>query len=157
MASENGSTHSSIRWITADLAIGNIETAMDVDSLRAAGVGAVLGLNRFPSLRHVPDLVWHRVELNDGPGNSVDEVMRAILLLERLLERHRVLLHCDAGLSRSPFIAACYLARRLAGSFDAAFALVQTRQPAARTDGALLAILPYLDLAPPMDHERSAR
>jgi protein-tyrosine phosphatase len=137
-----------MRWVTDTLAVGNIENAMDVETLRAAGVTAVLGLNRFPSLRHVADLDWRRVELIDGHGNASDHVMLAIQVLEELLGRHRVLLHCDAGRSRSPFIAACYLARRLSCGFCEAIAIVQARLHDASIDAGLLAILPLLDLAP---------
>src|SRR6266571_2236663 len=135
-----------MRWVTDTLAVGNIEHAMDVKTLRAAGVTAVLGLNRFPSLRHVPELEWRRVELIDGHGNASGEVMRAIQVLEELLGQHRVLLHCDAGRSRSPFIAACYLARRLGCGFPEAFAIVQSRLHDASIDAGLLAVLPVLDL-----------
>ena len=128
------------QWITDRLAVGAIEDAMRPQRLLRAGIGGVLALNRFPSLTHVPALEWVRVTLIDGAGNQPDVILGAIEALEALLRRHRVLVHCDEGLSRAPFVAACSLARQDGLSFDEALALVTRRHPAARIDPALLAL-----------------
>lgn len=129
---------SKLQWITPRLAIGNIEQALAVGDLMRQGITAVLGLNAFPSLEHVEGLEWRRVELQDGPRNSPERLLHAVVLLEDLVAEHRVFVHCNEGLSRSVFVAAGYLARSSGYAFQEALALVQARIPDSIVDPGLL-------------------
>jgi histidinol-phosphate aminotransferase len=108
-------------WITEHLAIGNIDDALSLETLRAAGITAVLGLNDFPTFLAGSGFEWRRVRLIDGPGNSSSEIMDALEALDGFLTAgHRVLVHCTEGVSRAPFVTACYLARQNGWEIEAA-------------------------------------
>jgi dual specificity MAP kinase phosphatase len=128
-------------WITDRIAIGNVEDAMDVQSLREAGISGVLCLSGFPTWLNNEGFAWVAVPLIDGPGNSIEEVQEAVARLEKLSESHRVMVHCMEGLSRSAFVVACYLARTRHISVPAAIEEVERKRRNARIDQGLLALL----------------
>jgi protein-tyrosine phosphatase len=78
-----------------------------------AEIGAVLNV-AMDLERHLDNrLEYAKVGLIDGPGNCPTTLMAAIFMLHQLLERHnRVVIHCHAGVSRSPLVVALYLAAR---------------------------------------------
>lgn len=127
-------------WITDEIAIGNIEDAMNRHGLREAGIRSVLCLNGFPTLRG-EDFEWAGVPLIDGPGNSIDEVFTAVRRLHELVESPRVMVHCAEGLSRSALVVSCFLSERHGLSFDEAVGHVTLRRPRAQIDQALLDLI----------------
>jgi protein-tyrosine phosphatase len=52
----------------------------------------------------------HKVGLMDGPGNNPLQMVSALILLHSLISNgNRVLVHCQAGMSRSVMTCAAYL------------------------------------------------
>jgi hypothetical protein len=106
-------------WITRDIAIGNCDDAIRLDGLRSAGIASILSLTGWPnSAANGHGLTWRCVELIDGDGNEVSRLKDAVWLLDELLERGPVLVHCMEGVSRSALVVASYLADTAARTFD---------------------------------------
>lgn len=100
--------------ITDVVAVGSFVDAGDAELLAAHGITGVLCLARDRMASAPPPGVekdaWPWL---DGPGNTRSDVEGALRKLERLLSRHaRVLVHCNAGKSRSCALVALWLARR---------------------------------------------
>ena len=128
-------------WITERIAIGNIEDAMDVQALRAAGITGVLCLNGFPQEARWHGLAWVGITLIDGHGNSIDDFTAAVQALRDLHEEHRVMVHCMEGLSRSALVVACYLAEERAITLDEAIDEVTRRRTRASIDHGLRSLV----------------
>ncbi len=128
-------------WVTARVAIGAIEDAMDPSGLRAAGVTAILCLNGFPHAPRFQGFEWVNITLIDGPGNSLDEIRAAVQSLETLAVDHRVLVHCAEGLSRSALVVACYLTDLHTIPLTEAVSHVKRYRTRAHIDSALLALV----------------
>ena len=127
-------------WITDQIAIGNIDDALSAERLRMEGVTAVLGLCDFPTFSPALGFAWQRVELFDGEGNSIAELRAALQALDAFVEAgHRVLVHCREGVSRAPFVTACYLAG-VDGDFDVALETVSRRRRIANPHPGLIAL-----------------
>ncbi|MBI2865352.1 MAG: dual specificity protein phosphatase family protein [Chloroflexi bacterium] len=90
-------------------------------------------------------LAWQQVDLIDGEGNSPEDIRRAVDYLEALARTHKVLVHCAEGVSRSPFIVACYLARAERKKISVAIAEVAEKRPRTRIDAGLLKMAQLLE------------
>jgi atypical dual specificity phosphatase len=119
-------------WVTDEIAIGDQRDAQDSDLLRREKVGSILGL--VPTLlgREPGELGVRHIEvvpLIDGHGNRFDDFLQAVSTLGRLLaEAPPVLVHCRAGMGRSPVVVAAHLMRTRSLSADEALALVAARR-----------------------------
>jgi len=109
-------------WVTENIAIGNYEDAQG-DQPRRAGITAVLNVclerEDFPKHREYErnGVVYAKVPLWDKAANSERMIHAAAVILDELLKAgHKVLVHCGAGVSRSPSVVYYYM-ERLAG-FD---------------------------------------
>lgn len=106
-------------WITSDIAIGNCDDAVRLESLKSAGVSGILSLTGWPNSalnRH--GLAWRCVELIDGDGNEVGRLKDALIHLHALRQSGAVLVHCMEGVSRSALVVASYLADRDGRPFE---------------------------------------
>ena len=134
-------------WVTDQIAVGNIEDAMNYASLREAGVTAILCLNGFPKAARVQGFQWACVELIDGPGNAFHQLEAAVAQLDQLAQNNRVMVHCMEGLSRSVFVVACHLSRSQRIPIVDAIALVKSRRSRAHVDQGLMSLLAERQLA----------
>ena len=94
------------------LHIGNALDARDLALLYEHQISAVvdLAVNEAPA-QLGRDLVYLRIPLNDGYGNSDTLIKAAISNVAMLIEnRVRTLVACSAGMSRSPAITAAAIA-----------------------------------------------
>ena len=137
-----------LNWneIRADLVIGScpLEVA-DIDRIHdQAGATALLSLQSDVCLGHFGiDYAVHRLhgenlglEMRRAPMRDFDipdqrrHLARAIRTLHELLsQRHRVYLHCTAGLGRSALTALGYLSCVEAYRIEEALELLKTRRP----------------------------
>ncbi len=120
------------------LAVGpSPETPEDIDDLKRQGVTAVVDL-RF-GLEPVHERLWaknrglfySRFAFEDG--ESVDPyLLQAIIgrLHDLAVHDHHIYLHCAAGISRSPFIAVCFVAVVRQHGWDEARKQVEKANPA---------------------------
>jgi protein-tyrosine phosphatase len=147
-------------WITSKIAIGNIDDAVKLNTLRNSGISSVLCLNGWPNnAANTQGINWHCVELVDGFGNEVTRLQEAICLLDKLINDHSgsVLVHCMEGVSRSPLVVASYLADKNLRSFDECLCEVSSLRKWVSLQPGLfelrqsyeLTIQPHLRLIPP--------
>lgn len=127
-------------FITAQLAVGSREDAENSAALAAHGIDSLLSL--APLARPLGVARQFSLALADRvalPGALIDEALG--FLLEQTARGHRVLVHCEMGISRSPTIAAAFL--HLAQGLDLHEALrcVCAARPVAEPHPALLASL----------------
>jgi len=104
-----------ITYITDEIAIGDAEDAKTITTEKFdATVNVAVDLNICdvvdPEIRNY-FVKRHKVGLVDGAGNDPLTFMAAVLLLHSLVKNgRRVLLHCQAGTSRSVMVGATYIA-----------------------------------------------
>ena len=94
------------------LFVGNAVDARDLRLLNDREIRAVVDLaaNERPAQLSW-EMIYLRIPLLDGDGNSALSIRLAIQTLSELLRSgHRTLVACSAGMSRSPAIAAAALA-----------------------------------------------
>lgn len=109
-----------IREVHPDrLFIGNAMDARDLRLLYDNQIAAVvdLAINESPA-QLARDMIYCRIPINDGDGNSNAIISTAVRCVVTLIENEiRTMVACSAGMSRSPAIAA------------AAIAIITGRQP----------------------------
>ncbi len=115
--------HASIvDWVTDSIAVSEYPSSTtDLEQFHA-----VINLDRFTpyhtNARHV------HAPLIDGPGNTAEDVAALLKVTEERVHQGKVLVHCAAGVSRSPFIIALYLAWTESMPFEDAIGLVASRR-----------------------------
>ena len=107
------------RIIPHPLWLGSIEALQDIRSLHELGIRAVVQLAYEEVPISLPrEFVAYRFPLVDGSDNELELLRLAVVTLTQLLDqKFATLVCCQAGLSRSPGIAAAALARHLGEPF----------------------------------------
>ena len=125
------------------LFVGPATAASNANFLTSNGISHVISIGQDPPTRlelRIPDpssltgktdaLQYHRLRLVDSAASSpADCADKASEIIERCrAQKKRVLLHCSAGISRSPTIVAAYLMRHHGMTLkQALYALVSAR------------------------------
>lgn len=101
-----------MRRVTSRLWLGNANEARDMTLVHDHEIQAIVDLAADePVVRPTRELIYNRVPLIDGNGNSVEQIRLAVNIVLQLLESDiRTLVACSAGISRSPLIAAAAMA-----------------------------------------------
>ncbi len=108
-----------IDWVNDRIAISEYPSSK-VDLGQFDGV---LNLDKFTPYHH--DGIHHvHLPIIDGPGNTPEQIVEVLDRLDKLVRRGKVLVHCAAGVSRSPFIIALYLAWKSPLGFEEALDVV---------------------------------
>ena len=124
-------------FVTPLLAVGSRVDAENGAALHAAGVDTLLSL--APVARPCEVGLQLSVKVADRvalPDATIREVVD--FLAQRTAAGHRVLMHCEMGISRSPALAACFLHECTGLTLDEAFARVGAMRPVAAPDAALV-------------------
>ncbi|NMG27516.1 aminotransferase class I/II-fold pyridoxal phosphate-dependent enzyme [Aromatoleum evansii] len=125
-------------FVMPQLAVGSRADAADGAALRTAGIDTLLSLAPLARPAEVALqlglAVADRVAL---PAATIREA--AAFLAGRIAAGHRVLMHCEQGISRSPALAACFLHEYLGLPLDESFARVRAARPQAEPHPALVA------------------
>ncbi|QHS15983.1 protein-tyrosine phosphatase family protein [Halopenitus persicus] len=108
--------------------VGTEADAADGSSLRAHEVDAVVSLTHHaPSTGTVPRI---DVPMADGPRNEYDAFVEAVTeVVTRRESGDRVLVHCSAGASRSPSVAAAAAAQLTGIGLEETFNRIIDRRP----------------------------
>jgi protein tyrosine phosphatase (PTP) superfamily phosphohydrolase (DUF442 family) len=107
--------------------IGNSNDARDIDHLRKLGIRSVVNVAKdLEGPWFHGDHRCYKIPLLDGPGNEVYRYTLALQVVMTLLRaEEKVLLHCQAGQSRSPAVACGVLVLLdQASTLEAALAIV---------------------------------
>jgi len=125
-----------IDWVTDTIAVSEYPSSKtDLNQF-----DAILNLDRFTPYHH-QEVEHVHIPIIDGPGNEPQEIVAVLERMDGLLRKGRVLVHCAAGVSRSPFIIALYLAWKQPLTFDEAMEIVaRQRSRPLNVDDGLLAL-----------------
>jgi protein-tyrosine phosphatase len=121
-----------IREIHPDhLFIGNAMDARDVRLLYDHRIAAVVDLAvNEPPAHLARDMIYCRIPIDDGDGNSNAIITTAVRCVVTLIENDiRTLVACSAGMSRSPAIAAAEIAIVTGHSPDECLTAITTDAP----------------------------
>jgi protein tyrosine phosphatase (PTP) superfamily phosphohydrolase (DUF442 family) len=125
--------------ITDKIAIGNCEDAQDKEGIRAFGIRSILCLNGLLLGRSAESCGVEALrvfDLRDGPGNDPYVFEQAVTTVGKFArEFPNVLVHCQAGRSRSVIVVASHLMQT--GGFSAGEAIdyIAQRREIALTHG----------------------
>lgn len=126
--------------VAQNLFVGTAEDASDEATVQDHYITVVVSLTHNDPAGDVPaDLTHEAVPMMDGPQNSRDAFERAVnTVLSHLAAGDKTLVHCSAGASRSPTVAATALAFHSGDDLNAAFKQIRDRRPATDPHDALL-------------------
>lgn len=115
--------------VTDRILVSHWIPAFNSDFLAKFGVKSILSLDGKHNPSLASELGVNRIvatEIPDGKGTTPEMVRRLIQDLRELVQNDpAVLVHCNAGQSRSPAIVAAYLAVYEGHTLDAALSLVR--------------------------------
>ncbi|MBB4200085.1 histidinol-phosphate aminotransferase [Rhodoblastus sphagnicola] len=142
-------------FITDRVAVGDAGEVENAEGLRRRRIGAVLSLARFD---HPPLAMPHAViEIADRRALLGESISAATAFIKtHVAAGRRVLVHCKAGISRSPALTLCYLHELEGYSIEEALARVKARRPQADPHPTLLAsirahygqeVAPFVDVS----------
>jgi hypothetical protein len=118
--------------ITDRIWIGNCVDARDREALAGAGIRSILCLDGCLAGVAAGELGVERVEvveLIDGAGNPPGRFLRAVSLLRDLAAKHApVLVHCQAGRSRSAAVVCKYFMKEEGNSLAEAMRRITCRR-----------------------------
>jgi protein-tyrosine phosphatase len=123
--------------VTEGIFVGTAADAADESLLQIHGIGAVISLTHSERDTGAIDRV--DVPMIDGPQNSYQAFVNAVqAVLTRRDDGQRVLIHCAAGSSRSPSVAAAAMTCLTEKTLNQSFNQVLERRPEADPHDALV-------------------
>ncbi|UKZ64049.1 uncharacterized protein TrAtP1_005269 [Trichoderma atroviride] len=130
--------------------IGPVSAASSISLLQANSISHVLSVGTSPSSK-VPGVAYHRVSVTDSPSSSIMKISGATCdIIEAALQSSngtsRILVHCSAGISRSPAVVAAYLMKHHGISLRTALGQIVRARPQASPNPGFLQELKELEL-----------
>lgn len=122
------------------LFLGTLEDAGNSSLLDEQGISAIVSLTYTEPEDGFPeDKTVSRWPMMDGPQNSREQFEQAVAVVEAHLDQETgVLVHCSAGASRSPAVAATALALYSRLELEEAFKQISDRRTAVEPHEALI-------------------
>ncbi len=117
-----------IDFITEDLAVGNLVVASDLAALTRHGIRAVVDASNREGNPRFPGIRYHEVRIEDPDERLTVFLPGVVAFVDEARRQGPVLLHCVAGVSRSPALAVCYLHERHGLPLAAALERVRSRR-----------------------------
>lgn len=114
-------------WITDSIAVGSYPLDAAFDEILVSGVTAIISLRiDEPDYDLTRFDRYHLCPVNDMEPFPYERLVDAIRFLHAAVhDGHKVYVHCFAGMSRSPFVVACYLMLTRNIPFEEAVSLLQ--------------------------------
>ena len=123
--------------VATGIFVGTEADASDESLLEAHGIDAVVSLTH--SEPETGDITRLDAPMVDGPQNSYQSFADAVQsVLTSRDDGQRVLIHCAAGASRSPSVAATAITCQTANTLDESFNQVLERRPETDPHDALI-------------------
>ena len=110
-------------FILERLAIGDIYDAKDISK----DIAALLNCTEEHDTNR-EGILYLKIPLIDFQPINPEYIPRAIRWIKEVIADHTVLVHCNAGIGRSPSIVVCYLCE-VGFGFEEAVRLVKSRRP----------------------------
>jgi len=124
------------------LYLGPCSAASSKPFLTTQAITDVLSVGASPAEK-IDGVTYHRVSLSDSPSSSIAKVCdSACTIIDAALKSRngtgKILVHCSAGISRSPMVVAAYLMKRRQMSLrDALRQIIQARPQVSPNPGFL--------------------
>jgi predicted protein tyrosine phosphatase len=116
--------------IMTGLYIGSQDAAECLETLSANGIEAILNVGFSEAV--FEEFEYKRLPLYDTEEQKLAIDEQLLFLSECLKREKKVLVHCNAGVSRSASVAIAYLIRYEQLSYEEAFATVKKARPSIR-------------------------
>lgn len=120
-----------IDFVTDDLAVTDLVSATDLGALTRHGIRAVVDASNRAGNPRFPGIRYHEVGIEDPDERLTEYLPDLMAFIDEARRSGPVLVHCVAGISRSPALAICYLHERHGLSLPAALEQVRSRRPIA--------------------------
>jgi hypothetical protein len=117
-----------IDFLTDDLAVTNLVTASDRQALTRHGIRAIVDASNREGNPRFPGILYHEVPIADPDERFAEYLPGVVAFIDEARRQGSVLLHCVAGISRSPALAICYLHERCGLSLGEALDHVRSRR-----------------------------
>jgi len=100
----------------------------------AAGITHIISVGCHPAAPGSTSISYHRISLLDSPSAnlSTPALLAAEIIVNAKQQRGKVLVHCVAGISRSPAVLAAYLMREEGMTLREALGRLVEKRPAVR-------------------------
>lgn len=136
--------------LPTSLYLGPCSAASSKQFLTTNAITTVLSVGASPSGR-LDGVTYHRVSLSDSPSSSIANVCdAACTIIDAALNSRngtgKILVHCSAGISRSPMVVAAYLMKRRHMSLKAALRQILQARPQVSPNPGFLQQLKYLEM-----------
>ena len=137
-----------MRVVAPGISVGNALEARDIRAVLSAEFRAIVDLAiEEPPIAPTRDLIYCRIPLNDGGGNSDAQIRMAVDTVSGLRRaKIAALVACSGGMSRSPSIVAASISRDQAIPFDQALLSVCGDGPRDVSPALLADIIRVLDM-----------
>merc|ERR1711981_1313150 len=113
------------------LFLGNMKDASDVAILHGLGIGYVLNVtSKPPSYKMDPGIIYKQLVADDNGLQNLRQFFEEAFEFIDLAKSNNsgVLVHCQAGISRSPTIAVAYLMKYYPMAMSDAYKFVKTKR-----------------------------
>ncbi|RSM19564.1 hypothetical protein CDV31_001451 [Fusarium ambrosium] len=128
------------------LFLGPCSAASSSSFLQTNGITSVLSIGSTPSEK-IAGVTYYRISMVDSPSAPISEAIEsAANIIDQVAEADgKVLVHCSAGISRSPTVIAGYLMNRQGMSLRTALAAIISARPTVCPNTGFIAQLRSLD------------
>jgi protein-tyrosine phosphatase len=118
-----------ITEIINKLWLGGYDDAIDGAALKRNGITAVLNVTKETlPIKHFEGIQYINVGLSDDHLNDWRIIKLILKIMKHLIYNgETILIHCAAGISRSPFMVALYLKEHYGCSLDKAYKLLKEK------------------------------
>jgi hypothetical protein len=107
---EEWNEFSFVSWINKDIAISSYDVAEESDLLEKEEIDCIVSIGEFAP-KGVTQEFWLFPNIEDGSLNiSFNEIEEVVGAIEEAVRIGKTLVHCTAGVSRSPAFVTLYLA-----------------------------------------------
>lgn len=132
--------------ITPYMFLGPVSSASDEDFLKEKGISHILSIGTTPR-RHFGHITYERLALNDDLHSDIESTVdRASAFIDGARAcGTNVLIHCFAGISRSPAIATAYLVAKDDMSLKQALGIVVRARPQVSPNRGFIAALKLIE------------
>ncbi|EPQ56967.1 phosphotyrosine protein phosphatases II, partial [Gloeophyllum trabeum ATCC 11539] len=136
--------------VLPSLYLGPCSAASSQPFLSSHSITHVLSVGSSPSQK-LDGVTYHRISLSDSPSSSITKVCdSACTIIDSALQSKngagKILIHCSAGISRSPMVVAAYLMKRRGMTLKAALKQIIQVRPQISPNPGFLAQLKELEM-----------
>lgn len=122
--------HTKIHQVNEYLFIGSRSASDDIELLKSLNITNVLQLLDFEIPLENPDIDLHYLFLQDHPDSNILEILPECIqyIHNCISDQRKVLVHCNAGVSRSGAIVTAYIMASQVLNFERALEHVQSKR-----------------------------